>query len=96
MVYGLGFRVEASGMDRSASAGNRPASGSSVMSRRPAGQLLSRNVERLRGGLVFKAHRLLYHSTLGSRVIRKRRRTSNRKQVFPDHLKRVQEMIKGG
>ena len=26
-----------------------------------------------RGGLVFKAHRLLYHSTLGSRVIKKKR-----------------------
>jgi len=31
-------------------------------------QLLYRNEERLRGGLVFKAHRWLYHSTLGSRV----------------------------
>ena len=30
-----------------------------------------RNVERFRGGLVFKAQRLLYHSTLGSRVIQK-------------------------
>ena len=37
-------------------------------------QLLSRNVERFRGGLVFKAHRLLYHLTLGSRVIKKKRR----------------------
>jgi len=27
-----------------------------------------------RGGLVFKAHRLVYHSTPGSRVIKKRRR----------------------
>jgi len=27
--------------------------------------------ERFRGGLVFKAHRLLYHSTLGLRVIKK-------------------------
>ena len=26
------------------------------------------------GGLVFKAHRLLYHSTLGLRVIKKKRR----------------------
>jgi len=32
-------------------------------------QPLGRNVKRFRGGLVFKAHRLLYHSTLGSRVI---------------------------
>ena len=36
-------------------------------------QLLYTNVKRFRGGLVFKAHRLLYHSTLGLRVIRKRR-----------------------
>ena len=27
-----------------------------------------------RGGLVFKAHRLLYHSTLGWRVIKKKKR----------------------
>jgi len=38
-------------------------------------QLLHRNVKRFRGGLVFKAHRLLYHSTLGLRVIKKKRRT---------------------
>ena len=31
-----------------------------------------RNVKRFRGGLVFKAHRLLYHSTLGWRVIKKK------------------------
>ena len=30
-------------------------------------------VQRFRGGLVFKAHRLLYHSTLGSRVIKKKK-----------------------
>ena len=29
-------------------------------------QLLHRNEKRFRGGLVFKAHRWLYHSTLGS------------------------------
>ena len=28
----------------------------------------------VRGGLVFKAHRLLYHFTLGSRVIKEKRR----------------------
>ena len=33
--------------------------------------LVSRNVDRLRGGLAFKAHRLFYYSTLGSRVIKK-------------------------
>ena len=36
-------------------------------------QLLRRYVKRLRRGLVCKAHRHLYHSTLGSRVIEKRR-----------------------
>jgi len=29
-------------------------------------------VKRFRGGLVFKAHRLVYHSTPGSRVIKKK------------------------
>ena len=32
-----------------------------------------RNVQRFRGGLVFKAHRLLYHSTLDLRVIKRKR-----------------------
>jgi len=36
--------------------------------------LRDRNVQRFRGGLVFKAHRLLHHSTLGLRVIKKKRR----------------------
>ena len=36
-------------------------------------QLLSRNVERFQGGLVFKAHRSLYHSTLRSRITKKRK-----------------------
>ena len=34
------------------------------------------NHSRVRGGLVFKAHRLLYHSTLGSRVIKKKKKKS--------------------
>ena len=36
-------------------------------------QLLSTNVERSRGGLVFKAQRLLHYSTLGSCEIQKKR-----------------------
>ena len=35
--------------------------------------LLRRIVKRFREGLVFKAHILLYHSTLGSRVTKKKR-----------------------
>jgi len=37
-------------------------------------QLLGRNVKQFQGGLVFKAHRLLYQSTLGSRVIKKKKK----------------------
>ena len=33
--------------------------------------VLRRNVRRFRGELVFKAHRLFFHSTLDSRVIEK-------------------------
>ena len=29
-------------------------------------------MERFRGGLIIKAHRLLYHSTLGSRVMKRK------------------------
>jgi len=36
-------------------------------------QLHGRNAERFRGGLVFKALGLLYHSTLGSRVMKKKK-----------------------
>ena len=32
-------------------------------------------MKRFQGGLVFKAHRLLYHSTLGSRVIKTKKGT---------------------
>ena len=41
-------------------------------------QLLRRNVKRFRGGLVFKAHRLLYHSTLGLRVTKKKKKKMDR------------------
>jgi len=37
-------------------------------------QLLYRNIHRSRGGLILKADRRVYHSTLGVRVIKKRRR----------------------
>jgi len=48
-------------------------SGNEVREGRMA-QLLYRNVQRFRGGLVFKANRLLYHSTLGVRVIKKKKK----------------------
>jgi len=36
--------------------------------------VIRRNVKRFRGGLVFEAHRLLYHSTLGLRVMKKKKK----------------------
>ena len=47
--------------------------GESLRVRDTLEQLLRRNVKRLRGGLVFKVHSLLYHSTLGPGVIRKKK-----------------------
>jgi len=35
-----------------------------------------KSVKQVRGGLVFKAHRLLYHSNLGLRVIKKKIRAA--------------------
>ena len=37
-------------------------------------QLLRRNVQRFRGELVVKAHRLVYHSALGLTVIKKKKK----------------------
>ena len=39
----------------------------------PVSMKRTKRVQRFRGGLVFKAHRLLYHSTLGLRVIKKKK-----------------------
>jgi len=41
-----------------------------------------RNVQRFRGGLVFKAHRLVYHSTLGLRVIKKKKKGTWMRQAL--------------
>jgi len=54
--------------------------------------LLRRNVKRFRGGLVFKAHRHVYHSTLGLRVIKMRRR---RGDAFPSKQARNGEGFRG-
>ena len=45
------------------------------------GPLVERNMKWFRGGLVFKAHGPLYHSTLGSRVIKREERS---RQSRPD------------
>ena len=46
-------------------------------------QLLHRNVQRFHSELVFKAHRLLYHSALGLGVIKKKRRVEPRRVRSP-------------
>ena len=45
-----------------------------VRSTQVSEQVLRSNVKRFRGGLVFKAYRLVYHSTLGSRVMNKKKK----------------------
>jgi len=42
-----------------------------MMVRGDRGAVTHNLVQRFRGGLVFKAHRRVYHSTLGLRVIKK-------------------------
>ena len=42
------------------------------------GQLLHRNVQRFRGGIVSQAQRRLYHSTLGLKVIKKKKKVLGR------------------
>ena len=46
--------------------------------RMAASQQLYRNVQRFRGGLVCKAHRLVHHSTLGLRVIKQKKRVPDK------------------
>ena len=41
-------------------------------------------MQRFRGGLVFKAHRLVYHSTLGLRVIKKKKKVTGVGSVAAD------------
>jgi len=44
-------------------------------------QLLRRNVNRFRGGLVFKARRRVHHSTLGWRVIKKKKKNTRMQEA---------------
>ena len=58
-------------------------------------QLLCRYVQRFRGGLVFKAHVLLYHSTLGLRVIKKKRRREHHLIRGGGHIRCPQTTCRG-
>ena len=77
----------------------RPGSGVGRLTCAIFSELLIRNAERLRGGLVFKAHRLLYHSTLGSRVIKKKKKKSGTREQVPGlwvNARRVGRYFKSG
>ena len=52
-----------------------------------------RNVQRFRGGLVFKALRLVYHSTLGLRVIQKKKKRKRRKNLRHEAANRLEEAM---
>ena len=56
-------------------------------------QLRDRNVQRFRGGLVFKAHRLLYQSTLGLRVTKKKKKKKKKKETTPYQHSRPQGLL---
>ena len=60
------------------------------MSAGVAEQPLSRNLERFRGVLVFKAHRMLCHETLVSRVIKKKKKALHPK---PEILKSIHTAV---
>ena len=82
-AQGAGYRVQGSGSrvyeDKTQHVNLRKAGQERGPCSRDAGarvlgvQQLANHL-RFRGGLVFKAHRLLYHSTLGLRVIKKKKK----------------------
>jgi len=72
-VPGSGFRVSGFGVDTDIAASENPShSGPPFLLGLTSGFAHFRNVQRFQGGHVFKAHRLLYPSTLGLRVIKKK------------------------
>jgi hypothetical protein len=52
-------------------------------------QLIYINVQRFRGGLVFKAHRLVYHSILGEHVGDRVDMVPGNVQVRQRHLRKM-------
>ena len=52
-----------------------------------------RKVQRFRGGLVLKARRLLYHSTLGLRVIKKKKEKGALNVIFEQGKRRSKKSL---
>ena len=95
MVYGAGFNVEGIGPWLRGVWFLVQGSGLNVQGfgHRRSGmggwhlvQLPSTNVKRFRGGLILKAHGLLYHSTLGSRVMKGRQAVVRAFQGEASHI----------
>ena len=59
------------------------------------GQLLRRNVKRFRRGLVFKAHRLVYHSTLGVRSTKKDGEEAKGRKYSLGEAEDVEDLVNG-
>jgi len=74
-----GQRVRLTPSENKSTRGSQPTKGSQpgaepyTLNHNPCAANLRRNVKRFRAGLVFKAHKLVYHATLGLRVTHKRR-----------------------
>ena len=71
MIEGLGIRVDLCEKMKRFGLSSPPLRG--VGAQGSVEQLLRRIVKRFQGGLLFKAHGLWHHPTLGSRVIEKRK-----------------------
>ena len=68
--------------------------GVSVHGKSPVGERNSTTVPaRYGGGLVFDAHRLLYHSTLDLRVIKKKQRSYRKWRRDPSGVKEARSTI---
>ena len=70
--------------------------GTPVASDQPTAQILATNLtigphNLFRGGLVFKAHKLVYHSTLGVRVIKRERERKREREAGYLHFVLVVE-----
>jgi len=52
------------------------------------GPYLAKKIKKFREGLVFKAHRLLYHSTPGSKVMKKKEKRARPSLLFPASVRR--------
>ena len=57
------------------------------------GWINSQNAPRFRGGLVFKAHRLLCHSTLGLRVMKSKKKSNSRRPLCGQQAKYVLDEV---